>query len=130
MPQAVTVNESNSITLSCEASGSPAPTFQWFNSSDGLALNSSTPSSVDSSTEQRTDFFYTMSNLTISAAVEGDAGEYRCVAGNGIGGDVEQTYTLTVNCKFVVDIGEMCSMYACHVSWLINGIMGYCVASH
>ena len=71
------------ITLSCSADGNPTPTVTWArvfdNGSDG-------------------DVLFTGNQYVINNN-RNNGGRYRCKADNGIG-VINQTISVTVNCKF------------------------------
>ena len=78
LPQNVKVNKTNSISLSCDASGFPAPSITWTKSGQTL-----------SNTAQ----------LYISSSDKSDAGEYTCTASNGVGQPKTAKAYVIVQCK-------------------------------
>ena len=91
----MTVSGGDTVTLTCNAFGAPAPEFEWFMVSSMTALVDSDLSGrvTISSMEMMSDFFYVNSTLTISNTQGSDAATYTCRASVG----VEETYTLVVN---------------------------------
>ena len=78
VPQNVTVNTSTPLFLSCDASGFPEPKIRWEKS--GIHL---------SHTKQ----------LNITSSNKNDAGEYVCIASNGVGQEKTVRVYVTVQCK-------------------------------
>ena len=78
MPQNVTVNETNPIVLSCDASGFPEPSFTW--TKDGQVLSQS-------------------KQLNIQRSDRNNTGIYICTASNGVGQDKTAKGLVTVQCK-------------------------------
>ena len=78
VPQNITVNTSTSLFLSCDASGFPEPKIRW--EKFGIKL---------SDTKQ----------LIISRSNRNDAGEYVCIASNGVRQEKTVRAYVTVQCK-------------------------------
>ena len=89
-PRPVNLLIGESVTLSCEATGSDPITYQW-NRVDGEI--SSNSKGVNTST------------LTISSVTEQDENEYYCVASNG--GPEGLTYSDTSNKAMVTVYGKL-----------------------
>ena len=79
-PQNITVNETNPVVLSCDASGFPEPSLTW--TKDGQVVSQS---------EQ----------LNIQRSDRSDTGMYVCTARNGVGQDLTARAYVTVQCKFL-----------------------------
>ena len=73
-----TVTEGGSVTLSCNASGTPTPMVSWIKA-DGQHVNGS--------------------ELVLTNINRNEAGEYRCEASNECG-NASQTAHIDVQCKF------------------------------
>ena len=78
VPQNITVNASTPMFLSCDASGFPEPKIRWEKSEIKL-----------SDTKQ----------LNISSSNRNDAGEYVCIASNGVRQEKTVRAYVTVQCK-------------------------------
>ena len=78
VPQNITVKTSAPLFLSCDASGFPEPKIRWEKS--GIEL---------SDTKQ----------LNISSSNRNDAGEYVCIASNGVRQEKTVRAYVTVQCK-------------------------------
>ena len=78
VPQNITVKTSAPLFLSCDASGFPEPKIRWEKS--GIKL---------SDTKQ----------LNISSSNRNDAGEYVCIASNGVRQEKTVRAYVTVQCK-------------------------------
>ena len=89
-----TVDEVNSITFECTATGIPAPEITWLK--DGVELNStsdpritfaaaSDPMAV--SRDDRETVLEVTRNLTLANTVDEDSGSYVCMASNIAGND-------------------------------------------
>ena len=78
VPQNKTVNTSTPLFLSCDASGFPEPKIRWEKSGTKL-----------SDTKQ----------LNISSSNRNDAGEYVCIASNGVRQEKTVRAYVTVQCK-------------------------------
>ena len=78
VPQNITVNASTPLFLSCDASGFPEPKIRWEKSEIKL-----------SNTKQ----------LNISSSNRNDAGEYVCIASNGVRQEKTVRVYVTVQCK-------------------------------
>ena len=87
-PQNKTKTEGENVTLSCNATGNPAPSISW--TKDRSAVNF-LKISLSSDNKQ----------LTITNVNRDDSGDYRCVANNSIGAAVtSDAATLDVQCKY------------------------------
>ena len=87
-PQNMTLTERENVTLSCNATGNPAPSISW--TKDGSAANS-----------LRISLSLDNKQLTITNVSRDDSGDYRCVANNSIGAAVTSNVaTLDVQCKY------------------------------
>ena len=78
VPQSITVNTSTPLYLSCDASGFPEPKIRWKKS--GITL---------SHTKQ----------LKILSSNRNDAGEYVCIASNGVRQEKTVRAFVIVQCK-------------------------------
>ena len=78
VPQNVTVNTSTPLFLSCDASGFPQPKIRWKKSGINLSHNK---------------------QLNISSSNRNDAGEYVCIASNGVRQEKTVRVYATVQCK-------------------------------
>ena len=83
VPPNITVNTSTPLFLSCDASGFPEPKIRWKKSG--------------------TDFSYTK-QLNISSSNRNDAGEYDCIASNGVGQEKTVRAYVTVQCKSLISV--------------------------
>ena len=79
LPRNETVNETNPVLITCEASGYPAPTITW--TKDGNPLTAS-DKTVD-----------------ITQSKRADTGRYVCKADNGVGQPQTAAAYITVQCK-------------------------------
>ena len=77
-PQSASANVGGSVTFTIAASGSPAPTFQWYRGSTLLTGQTGT-------------------SLSLSNVQTSDAGSYTVVATNSVGSVTSNAATLTVN---------------------------------
>ena len=84
-PRNQTINESDTLLLTCNVGGNPAPNISWYRH--------------DSDKELATG-----SALLISHANRSHAGSYRCIASNGFGNPVTSQATVLINCKFIIII--------------------------
>ena len=91
-PRGVTIREGEDITLSCNASGNPAPTISWTRNGSPL----------DTSNNSRISFSVNNKQLTITNGSRTDRGEYRCVAKNRVGNATSNASTVNVQCKYSV----------------------------
>ena len=78
VPQNVTVNTSTPLFLSCDASGFPQPKIRWENCGINLSHNK---------------------QLNIPSSKRKDAGEYVCIASNGVRQEKTVRVYVTVQCK-------------------------------
>ena len=78
MPQNITVNTSTPLFLSCDASGFPEPKIRWEKSGTNLSH---------------------IKQLNISSSNKNDAGEYVCIASNGVRQEETVRAYVTVQCK-------------------------------
>ena len=77
----MTVNERDSIKLTCEASGHPAPTITW--TKDGAPVQSAVAGVIQ-----------------IGKSTRDDSGTYACKADNNVGQADQMKVFVTVNCKY------------------------------
>ena len=91
VPENKTVNASTPLFLNCDASGFPEPKIRWEKS--GIKL---------SETKQ----------LNISSSNRNDAGEYVCIASNGVRQEKTVRAHVTVQCKSLFQY-FMKSCYCC-----------------
>ena len=80
------------MTLSCDASGNPTPTFSW--TIGGAAVNTTANPRISLSSDNE--------QLTITKSNRSDSGQYRCVADNSIGTVNSNAAALNVQCKAIV----------------------------
>ena len=98
--EGVIISEGDTTTITCEAIGYPPPTIVWSTSnedySDRVLVSDrvSVPTGYGNVTRVSV-------NLTITAALREDTGDYLCSANNSIGDD-EQNVSITVQCKLFV----------------------------
>ena len=97
VPQNITVNSSTPLFLSCDASGFPEPQIRWEKS--GINL---------SHTKQ----------LNISSSNRNDAGEYVCIASNGVRQEKTVRVYVTVQCKSLFQS----VIKSCHCCWIHNTV--------
>ena len=99
-----TINETDSYSITCNATGIPAPmTFIWLK--DGVVQNYTVNTDRISVSELSTVVPYSTDDgvvlsvsqvLTISSAVDEDSGMYTCIASNGVRTNASVTIRLTV----------------------------------
>ena len=77
----MTVNESDTKFLFCNASGNPPPVITWTKEGD-------------------TNFRRNGETLSLNAIAKDDRGTYICTASNGIGQNATANATITVQCKY------------------------------
>jgi len=106
-PTDISVNETDSVSLTCTARGFPAVDFTWWYQNTTQLMDSPRLSIQSMTVEIINGFLDTTSILTIPSVDRADAGDYTCVASNTVFGspmqDVQQ-FMLTVNCKCLVDM--------------------------
>ena len=103
-PTAISVNETDSVSLVCSARGFPAVDVTWWY--QNTQLMDSDPRLTIQSVMVVSDngIFNTTSTFTIPSVDRSDAGNYTCVASNTVFGSPVrdmQTFMLTVNCKYL-----------------------------
>ena len=76
-PTGQTLSVGATLTLTASASGTPAPTFQWYKDNQPIPTGTS-------------------ATFTIPSVVSGDSGSYKVVATNGVGSATSNTVTVTV----------------------------------
>ena len=104
---AISVIETDTVSLVCSARGFPAVDITWWYQNTQL-MDSDPGLSIQSVTvENNNGFLDTTSTLTVQSVDRSDAGNYTCIASNTLFGspmsDVQQ-FILTVNCKYLVTI--------------------------
>ena len=91
-PGNVPVNETESVTFTCEADGEPIPSFQWEKVGTGNIISDGTKYTIDNSTPGR-------STLTVNDAEPSDVGNYTCTATNVHGSSISPQVHLEVYSK-------------------------------
>ena len=79
LPQNVTVNKTNPIVMSCDASGFPTPSLTW--TKNGQVVSQ-------------------LKQLKIQNSDKSEAGMYMCTASNGVGQDKRAEAYVAVQCKY------------------------------
>ena len=79
----ITVNETDNVTLECNATGVPYPIVKWTKAGGGAVL------SVGN--------YFTIYEIS---RVPGNTVSYQCTASNGVGIPVSATINITVQCKY------------------------------
>ena len=78
------------MTLSCDASGNPVPTFSW--TTGGTPVNTTANPRISLSSDNK--------QFEITNVNRSDSGQYRCVANNSVGDAVtSNAVTLDVHCE-------------------------------
>ena len=77
------------MTLTCNATGNPEPTFSW--NIGGSAVNTNVNPRITLSSDNK--------ELTITNVNRKDSGEYKCEVTNRVGKTVSRVATLDVQCK-------------------------------
>ncbi|XP_063395061.1 cell adhesion molecule Dscam2 isoform X7 [Cydia fagiglandana] len=90
------VSETESVYLTCEVSGYPAPIFRWYKFIDGTTRKQ--PVTLNDRVKQ------VSGTLIIKEAKVEDSGKYLCVVNNSVGGEsVETVLTVTAPLKTTVE---------------------------
>jgi len=77
--------ETHSVQLSCKAMANPAPTWQWIKRNNDTQSNPETYSSrINITTEYNHITAISVSKLTFTGAVPGDAADYVCQVSNNV----------------------------------------------
>ena len=101
-----TVDEGNSITCKCTATGIPAPEVTWLR--DGVELNSTSDpritfgiasDPIDVSRDDNETVLEVTRNLNLTDIIDEDSGSYVCVATN-IAGNGNGTFEVIVQSMF------------------------------
>ena len=101
-----TVNETETVTFECTATGIPAPNITWNRngvelSGDRVSVSNPTPASYNRSDGEVVQFV--TRTLSLPNTVDGDSGTYTCNATNNAGMDSEP-FELVVQSEFVARI--------------------------
>ena len=88
-PRDQRVNESDTLSVFCNASGNPTPNITW------RKLDKSSPA------------FPSGNILKITSVNKTEAGMYECRANNGIRNNDTASFKVTVNCEYV---GSVCAV--------------------
>ena len=88
-----TVNETETVTFVCQATGIPAPSITWFR--NGMELSgdrvvTSVPTQMGLTREDGEVVWSVIRTLNLSDTVDADSGTYTCSAVNSAGNDTEQ----------------------------------------
>ena len=105
-PDDVVVDELFNASFTCLASGRPGPNITWWRvESDGSVTQVMEEANVASITEMMSGERVLMSNLTIESAQPSDAGDYTCMAENGVS-NTSATATLVVHGELLYAIAS------------------------
>ena len=120
-----TLNERDTVTFECSATGIPPPTITWLR--NGMELNDTTNSrvTVDNSTEMdftRDNDGETVSKVTrtlnLVNTTDGDSGMYTCMATNDADpGDNMMDFELIIQSKLILMV-TIPDMHACMLACL------------
>ena len=101
-PAMVTLNEGDNLTITCKATGVPAPSVTW-SRADGSSLTDSRYVISDiSSSMVVNDVYQVTRNLTIMNIIREDAGEtYGCIVTNAVN-TLQSNVIITVQCKWII----------------------------
>ena len=115
-----TVNETDTVTFECSATGIPPPTITWLR--NGMELNDMTDSRVTVGDPIEMDFSRAIDGETVSVVTrtlnlinttDGDSGMYTCMATNDANpGDNMIDFELIVQSKLILMI-TIPDMHAC-----------------
>ena len=117
-PQDLTQTEGENLTLSCNASGNPVPSFSW--TIDGSRVNTTVNPRISFSLEDK--------QLTITNVKRTDSTrEYRCVANNIIATATSNAATLNIQCKYslVFNVSLMFMPMVARCSILSRGLLPF-----
>ena len=98
------------MTFSCDANGSPVPTFSW--ETDG--------STVDTYDNYRITLSPDEKQLTIMYVEKTDSGQYQCVASNSLGSATSNAATLDVKCKYIT---REIAIRVLHLRWYRHTVL-------
>ena len=98
----VSVYEGESITITCTATGVPAPSVNWSRADNSSLTDSRYVISDTSFSVMVNDVYQVTRNLTIMSSVREDIGmEYSCIATNVLG-TAQSNVSITVFCKLII----------------------------
>ena len=109
-PTAISVNETDSVSLVCSARGFPTVDITWRHQNTQFMYSDPRLSIQSMIVEGDNGIFNTTSTLTIPSVDRSDAGNYTCVASNTVFGDPVsdmQQFMLTVNCKCLMSMSDV-----------------------
>lgn len=96
-PRAQTKNEGESVTLTCEVEGQPAPSVTWLKNGNPFTIETSRMNVTQPTTHHRTNV-----SLMINDLKRTDEGSYSCNVKNSYGEQNSTAALLTVNCKLLL----------------------------
>jgi len=79
----ITINETDSTTLHCNATGNPAPVIKWWRIQNSSAIH-----------------LHDGETLILRNVHRNDSGDYRCTASNRVGNPAVSHVNVNVQCKF------------------------------
>ena len=95
-PRAQTINETDTLVLTCELEGKPLANVAWQN--DGVRLDPSKDNRLDITQPTRVNG--SESRLTITRVNRTDQGNYTCRANNSVDTVMSSTSRVTVQCEY------------------------------